>query len=88
MHRTSIFDAHYFTLYMQAEVGRYPYMALLNMGANNDGSINSPYCGGTMVAPDIVLTAGEIYTTSIFMQMILIFNTHITHDIHALFRPL
>jgi trypsin len=43
---------------MQAQPGRYSYMAALTEGLRENGSIES-YCGGSMVAPDVLLTAAH-----------------------------
>jgi hypothetical protein len=50
---TSLFSM----VYAQAEVGRYSYIVRLNMGTFPNGALDSPYCGGSLVAPDVVLTA-------------------------------
>jgi trypsin len=42
----------------QAQPGRYSYMAALTEGLRENGSIES-YCGGSMVAPDVMLTAAH-----------------------------
>jgi hypothetical protein len=65
-HRTAVPSYHYLTdaplaqhfsiLFTQAEVGRYSYIVLLNEGMS-DGSLDYPYCRGSLVAPDVVLTA-------------------------------
>jgi hypothetical protein len=48
-------------MFAQAEVGRYSYIVRLNWGISQlpweVGALSNPYCGGTLVAPDVVLTA-------------------------------
>ena len=44
--------------FVQSAVGRYSYIVNLNFGYNSDGSIDS-YCGGSLVASDVVLTAAH-----------------------------
>jgi secreted trypsin-like serine protease len=45
----------------QAELGRYSYIVRLNEGTlwNDDDStaLQYPYCGGSLVAPDVIVTA-------------------------------
>jgi secreted trypsin-like serine protease len=45
-------------LVIQAQVGRYSYVVRLNMGSNGK-ELDSPYCGGILVAPDTVITAAQ-----------------------------
>jgi hypothetical protein len=42
----------------QAQVGRYPYVVRLNMGSVGN-KLDSPYCGGILVAADTVVTAAH-----------------------------
>ena len=40
-------------------VGRYPYMVGLH-----DSSLGSPFCGGSLIAPNVVLTAAHCINIS------------------------
>lgn len=41
-----------------AEPGQFPFAAALHAGSPNDGGL-SQYCGGALVAENLILTAGS-----------------------------
>ena len=65
-------------LLLKSEVGRYSYIVRLNMGDDGSGYLFSPFCGGTLVSENVVVTAGKLCTKLVFTPSCSHFNLFLT----------